>query len=91
MPQANVKRMKDQWCKMFGFMLCLLVTACSYDWGGSVLIIEEKAADAHLGEENVEDDMDQDDVQEKLCRRLLRAYQATWDEATSLGNTCQIG
>ena len=47
---------------MFGCMLCLLVTACSYDWGGSVLITEEKATDAHLGEENVEDDMDQDDV-----------------------------
>ena len=72
-PQANVKRMKNQWCKMFGCMLCLLVTACSYDWGGSVLITEEKATDAHLREENVEDDMDRDDVQEKLCRRLLRA------------------
>ena len=24
---------------MFGCMLCLLVTARSYDWGGSVLII----------------------------------------------------
>ena len=62
-------------------MLCLLVTACSYDWGGSVLIIEEKATEAHLGEENVGNDMDQDDVQEKLCRRLLRACDATWGDA----------
>ena len=66
-------------------MLCLLVTACSYDWGGSVLITEEKATDAHLREENVEDDMDRDDVQEKLCRRLLRAYEATWERSTIRG------
>ena len=42
------EKMQVQRCKLFGYMLCLLVTARSYDWGGSGLIRAEVSSSAHL-------------------------------------------
>lgn len=46
--------MKVQRCKLFGCMLCLLVTARSYDWGGSGVIRVKASNRTHLNKTGLE-------------------------------------
>ena len=49
------EKMQVQRCKLFGYMLCLLVTARSYDWGGSGLIRAKASSSTHLNNVSVEE------------------------------------